>query len=99
MTVSHTSSTSIVSPAASVVESGGASASIGVLTPCGHRQETPTPWSTCWIASHSASATEPCLVTEYAAWSASASSPAADAVIITWPRPRASIAGTTWRAT
>jgi len=42
---------------------GGTASNKGVRTPCGQRQEKPTPLSPCWMANHSASATAPCLVT------------------------------------
>ena len=40
-----------------------APSSIGVRTPCGHRQLTRMPWSPWFIASHSAKATAACLLT------------------------------------
>src|SRR5262245_33443876 len=63
-----------------------------------HRHEKPTPLPPWRMDSHSASATDPCLVTVYAALSICVSRPAADAVIMKWPRPRSTMPGSTCRA-
>src|SRR5690606_19137050 len=98
ITASATSVGSIIGPAARVAESAPSVAVMGVRTACGHRHVKRTPLSPYRIASHSASATDPCLVTAYGAVSISVRSPAAEAVTMKCPRPRRTIAGNTCRA-